>query len=186
MFFKDKGNGAKKTGARAWKPHSQALRECLQKVQRGANTHSYPERPNRCTGVWVLALDTGLGRVPGTGGHLWGLWMRKRVARGLSSPYRHVCVSVCVCARTCVVRMHVCGTWMRVRVCDVGGVHLRVTVTQAWDRRAGLEPERSWCVLCLPTAAAEPARGRCSRIRGDRIGGDRSGPGPAKRGAQLG
>lgn len=122
----------------------------------------------------------------GPAGTWSGLWMRKRVARGLSSPYRRVCVSVCVCARTCVVRMHVCGTWMRVRVCDVGGVHLRMTVTQAWDRRAGLEPERSWCVLCLPTAAAEPPRGRCSRIRGDRIGGDRSGPGPAKRGAQLG
>lgn len=112
MFFKDKGNGAKKTGARAWKPHSRALRECLQKVQRGANTHSYPERPNRCTGVRVLALDTGLGRVPGTGGHLVGSVDEEK---GSAGP--QLTVQTCVCVRVCLCT-HMCGAYARVWYVD--------------------------------------------------------------------
>lgn len=120
MFFKDKGNGAKKTGARAWKPHSRALRECLQKVQRGANTRTQ-KGPTDAQGSGSWPWIPGWAGCRGPAGTWSGLWMRKRVARGLASPYRRVCVSVCVwCVCTCVVRgcVYVCVTGGCALACD--------------------------------------------------------------------
>lgn len=74
--------------------------------------HSYPERPNRCTGVRVLALDTGLGRVPGTGGHLVGSVDEEK---GSAGP--QLTVQTCVCVRVCLCT-HMCGAYARVWYVD--------------------------------------------------------------------